>query len=91
MEMPSMNYRGNFKSFPEGLVGFIILISGTVVYNELVHVPGLYYPDDDEASKALMDHASGEDDEEEAPGGAETTADMLITPTLQKKTFQGKR
>ena len=27
MEMPSMNYHGNFQPFPEGLIGFIILIA----------------------------------------------------------------
>lgn len=59
------------------LVGFIVLLAGTMVYNEVVHIPGLYYPekgDESESQRELLRHeASGPHSEADnhlgAPGG----------------------
>ena len=35
------------------LIGFVVLLAGTVVYNKVVRVPGLTYPEDAAAEKSL--------------------------------------
>lgn len=37
--------------------GFVVLVTGTLIYNEVVHLPCLTYPDDDAPAESSSEEA----------------------------------
>jgi hypothetical protein len=43
------------------IIGFVLLLSGSMVYNQVVRIPGFTYPDAAPSKEALLDDEEGDD------------------------------
>lgn len=72
------------------IIGFVVLVAGSVIFNEIVYIPGLMPPKNaDEGTKPLL--AVEDMDEFTAPSPLLPTVDNLMTPTLSKITTTKQR
>lgn len=71
------------------IIGFVVLLAGTVVFNEIVHIPGLMPPKTvSETEKPLL---AVEEMDPSMPSPMMPTMNHLLTPTLSKATTAKQR
>jgi len=71
------------------VIGFIVLVAGTVVFNEIVYIPGLMPPKTEETeAKPLLDV---EKLDLAGPSPIVPTSNVILTPTMTKLTTTKQR